>query len=292
MKHKRPLVSIVISNYNGRALLKDCLESLNRLDYPNYEIIVVDAGSTDGSPAMVGKNFPYVKLVKRKNIGIGEALNIGIREAKGEIIVFDLNNDDVVSNDWLTHLVDVLISSEDVGIVCGKRYFGNSSKLDSAGGLWILGLTVARGHGKNDSEKYNVETDVDYVAVPAVKKEVFDKIGMLEERYFIYGEDVDFCLRAKKAGYRIVYVPEAVFWHKRSATVGFRSPKALCYGNRSRIRMIRKHSPNYRKVPLLLLHLTLIPFFYILYYTFLAKGNFIDYLKAELGAIRWGIKSD
>jgi len=90
------LVSIIISNYNGKEHLRECLLSLMRLKYPDYEVLVVDAASTDGSPEMVEREFPNVRLLRKGKIGIGEAINCGIMVAKGDLIVFDLNNDDVV----------------------------------------------------------------------------------------------------------------------------------------------------------------------------------------------------
>lgn len=288
----KPLVSIIISNYNGKELLKECLSSLMGLDYPNFEIIVVDSGSSDGSAEMVEENFPLVNLIRTERIGIGEAANIEISKARGEYIVFDLNNDDVVSKDWLTKLVEVLESSPQIGIVCGKRYLGNSNSiLDSAGGRIVLGVTLAIGHGKEDS-KYNTPNEVDYVAVPMVKRKVFEEVGLVDEEYFIYGEDVDFCLRAKKAGYKIMYVPDAVFWHRRSATIGDKTPRRLYYLSRSRIRIVRKFYPIYKRIPILFLHLTVIPLFYVIFYTYLSKGGLLDFISAQVEAIKWGLSID
>jgi len=282
-----PLASIIISNYNGKDLLRDCLNSLGRLKYPNYEVIVVDSGSTDGAPEMVKNEFPWVKLIRRGKIGIGKAINIGISKSRGDILVFDLNNDDIVSEDWLNPLVKTLLSSPKVGVVCGKRYIADTNGiLDSAGSTIFLGITIGRGHGKKDSAKYNRIQEVDYVAVLATRRDVIERVGLLDEDFYIYGEDVDFCLRARKLGYKIVYVPSSVFYHRRSTTIGEKSPRGLYWTARSRILLILKHYPLHKKIPLLLLHSTFVPFFYILFYTYLFKGGFFSFMKAQFNAIR------
>jgi hypothetical protein len=284
---KRPLASIVISNFNGKDMLRECLNSLMNLNYPRFEVVVVDAGSTDGAPEMVQADFPSVRLVRREKIGIGEALNVGLSQSRGEVIVFDLNNDDAVSPDWLDHLVDALISSPDIGVVCGKRYLADTDKLDSAGSKIVLGVTLGRGHGKPDSGRYDSSVEVDYAPVLATRRDVLERVGPLDESYYIYGEDVDFSLRARKAGYKVVYVPEAIFRHMHSATIGEWTPARLRYLTRSRIRLIVKHYPLYQKLPLLLLHLSVIPVFYVFFYTYLARGRFIEFVKAQLGAFKW-----
>lgn len=287
-----PLVSIIISNYNGKELLRNCLNSLMMLEYPNYEVIVVDCGSTDGSAIMVKKEFPDVRLIKTERIGIGEAINCGISIARGDFLVFDLNNDDIVSKSWLNPLVKVLNSSSDIAIVCGKRLIADSTGiLDSAGGKIILGVTLAIGHRKKYSKKYDIRREVDYVPVLMVKREVINKIGLLDAEYYIYGEDVDFCLRTRKAGFKIIYVPESVFWHQRSATIGEYSPRKLYFLCRNRIRIIIKNFSILKIVPLLVLHTTLIPFFHLIYYTIKSRGNAINYIKALKDAILWNFKN-
>jgi len=174
------LVSIIISNYNGKEHLRECLSSLMRLKYANYEVLVVDAASTDGSPEMVQRAFPEVKLIKKRKIGIGEAINFGIMAAKGDFIAFDLNNDDVVDENWLGSLVEVLDSSQDIGVVCGKRFSYNNKKiLDSAGGKinFFTGETPIIGQNKVNSMEYDVQREVDYFGVILTKRGVLKKVG-------------------------------------------------------------------------------------------------------------------
>lgn len=284
---RRPLVSIVIPNYNGKTDLRNCLESLRKLKCHEKEVIVVDSGSTDGSALMVCEEFPEVKLITTKKIGIGEANNIGITSAKGDFIVFDLNSDDVVDEDWLTQLVKAFESSPGIGVVGGKRLLlGQDGILDSAGARinLLTGTVPAIGRGKKDSQKYSVTKEVDYVAVPMVKREVLDKIGLCDPEYYIYFEETDFCMRARKGGYKVLYVPSAVFWHRRSASIGEQNPRKHYYERRNRIRFMLKNFP----LPLLILpvifHASLMTFLYSLYFLF--KTDF-RYLQSEKKAMLW-----
>ena len=240
------MVSIIISNYNGKEHLRECLSSLMRLKYPNYEVIVVDAGSTDGSGQMAERDFPNVILLKKGRIGIGEAINWGILRSRGEFIVFDLNNDDVVDENWLDPLVETLNSSQEIGIVCGKRYrHGTNKILDCAGGKinFLTGDTPVLGQGRKNSREYDTLKEVDYVPVIMTRREIINKIGLCDPEYFIYFEDTDFCIRAKRVGYKVIYVPSAIFWHKGSMTVGKFSYNNYYYLRRNQIRFVIKNFP-------------------------------------------------
>ena len=241
-----PMVSIVISNYNGEKHLHECLTSLMKLDYPLYEVIVVDAASNDNSIAIIERDFPEVRLVKKAKIGIGEALNYGISTAEGELVVFDLNNDDIVDGKWLIRLVEVLMASPDIGVVCGKRFrYGSNKILDSAGGRlsYLTGNTSSIGENMLDSTSYNVQKEVDWVPVIATRRSILMKVGLCDPSYYIYFEDSDFCLRVKQSGYKIVFVPSAVFWHKGSSTIGQKSRMGFNYYYRNQIRFILKNYP-------------------------------------------------
>jgi GT2 family glycosyltransferase len=241
-----PMASIIISNYNGEKYLHECLSSLKQLDYPLYEVIVVDAASSDNSVAIIERDFPEVCLIKKGRIGIGEALNYGISMAHGEFIVFDLNNDDVVDRNWLARLVKVLVDSPDIGVVCGKRFkYGSNNILDSAGGRvsYLTGNTPVIGGNRLDSALYNVQKEVDWVPVIAAKRAILTKVGLCDPSYYIYFEDSDFCLRVKRSGYKIVFVPSAVFWHKGSSTIGQKSRMGFFYYYRNQTRFILKNYP-------------------------------------------------
>jgi len=243
MDNSAPFVSIIISSYNSKNHLQECLKSLNASDYPYYEIIVVDAGSTDGTPEMVREFFPSVRLITvNKRIGIGEAINIGISEARGDYFIFDLNTDEVVEKSWLRMLVEAFKNSPAyVGIVTGKRLIYATDLIDSAGGKidYITGRIICIGSGRKSSE-YDTPREVDCGFVLAVKKEVVRKIGLCDPDFHIYFEDVDFCIRAKKAGFKIMYIPGARSWHKGAGTIGH-SLRGYYYIRRNTIRFIIKN---------------------------------------------------
>lgn len=246
-----PKVSLIISNFNGKNMLIDCLNSLRALDYPNYEIIVVDAGSTDGTPEMIESKFPEVILVKeKKRIGVGEAINIGIANSKGEIIGFDLNNDEIFSKDWLGILVNEILSTDEKKVVGGTRLIYNSDNIvDSAGVKWsFLGDEMQIGRGKRLSEISLTIQEVDYVGCPIFHVSLLEEmrayvgaLKVLDEKYYFYFEDSDFCERARELGYKIINVYSAISYHRRSATVTSESAKSYYFLKRGKLRFMVKH---------------------------------------------------
>jgi GT2 family glycosyltransferase len=241
----QPLVSIIISNYNAREFLKECIISLKRSSYANFEILVVDAGSTDGSAQMVKKEFPDVKVIQAGRVGIGTAINIGIKEAKGEIIIFDLNSDDIVDENWLLNLVTAIRRHNYDIVACGKRYIYGTKKIDSAGAKInrLTGSFPPIGRGKLDNSKFEVIAEVDYVPVIATSKRVVEEVGLCDNEYEIYFEDTDFCYRAKRKGFKIIYVPTAKFYHRGSATIGKVNQRKVYYMFRNRLYFVIKNFP-------------------------------------------------
>jgi len=237
------LVSIIIVNFNKKELLKQCLDSIkNSTTYPNYEVIVVDNGSSDGSQEMVEKNYRWVKLVKNKeNLGFAKANNIGIREARGDYI-FLLNNDTVIiQRDWLEKMIAVAESDPKIGIV-GCKLVGPGGTIQHVGGWYNVRGT---GHYTKDIDR---TVEVDYVtgAAMLIKREVIEKIGLLDEGYSpLYYEDTDLCARCKRAGYRIVCTPKTVIIHHGSSTAGkwFSSGFRFYVENKNRLRFILLNYP-------------------------------------------------
>lgn len=286
-------------------MLKECLGSLSKLDYPNYEIIVVDAGSTDGSAVMAKRFFPKVVLIEKGRIGIGEAINVGIKRAKGEVIIFDFNTDEIASVDWLRRLVDALKSSWDIGIVGGTRMvYGSDGIIDDAGAkIHFLGHQSKTGHGRKFADYQKHLREVDYLGCIAVKREVIDKVGLLDEAYFIYGEDADFCIRTRKKGYKIVQVPQAITYHKVSATIGSVSPRQIYFLRRAQIRLALKLFPLPKMIITLIWAgflistdaMMLFPLFRKLVsytpYSHLTRIKTLYHVKASLNAFLWNIKN-
>jgi GT2 family glycosyltransferase len=232
-----PTVSIVLINWNGREHLTRCLPSITAQTYRDYEIIVVDNGSTDGSVSYVRDSYPAVRLILNDhNAGFACANNQGISVATGRYVVV-LNNDTWVGPDWLESLVTSAESRPEMGaFACLVKFDDRRDMIDSAG------LTVSvLGHGcqnhLGDAADGIIEAkEVFGVSATAAmfRRELLDDVGLFDEDYFIYYEDVDLAWRARLLGWRSILVPAAVVYHIHSATVGRGSPfkKRLLTRNR------------------------------------------------------------
>lgn len=225
MNNKPPLVTILIVNFNGGKVLLECLKSLKKVIYPNFEVVLVDNGSSDDSVVVVEKykihNTKYkIQLIKSKsNLGFAGGNNLAYEHAKGKYIVL-LNGDTEVEPDWLTELINFIDKTHDGGIFASKvMFFDNKTVFNSAGGLCDLyGFSPLRGTFDKNIGQFDKPDMVFYAHGVAmmIKREVIEKIGFLDEDYFIYHEELDFCWRSWLAGYKTYYVPTAVAYHKLS----------------------------------------------------------------------------
>jgi len=271
-------------------------------DYPSLEVIVVDAGSIDGTPDMVRKEFPEVVLIpKETRIGIGEAINIGLERARGEIMVLDFNSDEIATLTWLRRLVDILHSSPQIGVVGGTRIlYGTNGVIDDAGmKIHFFGHMSKIGRWREHRHYPKQPRNVDYVNCLVVRREVVDKVGPFDETYHIYGEDADYCLRARKYGYRIVQVPDAITYHKVSGSVGGETPRQVYFNRRAEIKVALKLYPLSKMFLALIWMLfrttvdaaMLFPpfakFVSATPYRYLAKRNTLKHLRASLEALGW-----
>lgn len=223
-----PEVSIIIVNFNGLNYLHDCFTSLMEIDYPKEQVeyILIDNGSTDGSVNYIEKRFPNVRiLMNNQNRGFAGANNQGAIMAKGEILAF-LNNDMKVHPLWLKKLVDKLReSSEDLACVSSKILNYEGDKFDFIGGGFTpFGISFQLHFGKSVKEIEFREQDKEKELLfgcggaMAIKKNVFMESGGFDEDFFAYLEDVDLGWRLRLMGYRILYVPESIAFHKHRGT--------------------------------------------------------------------------
>ena len=229
---KEPLVSIIIVNYNGVHHLQDCLKSIQEIDYPNYEVVLVDNASWDDSIQFVRKNFQWVRIISlEKNHGFAEGSNIGASNASGEYIVF-LNNDTKVDKKWLSELVKE-ISRDDSIATCGsKMLFYSGNIVNHAGAsLTLLGNTFDIGFGQKDSEVFDKRGLVGSTCGGSmiIKKNIFELLGGFDPDYFACSEDVDLCLRAWIYGFKNMYVPASIVYHKYGGTLGKRQSEWRIY---------------------------------------------------------------
>ncbi|MHA1377711.1 MAG: glycosyltransferase family 2 protein [Candidatus Helarchaeota archaeon] len=224
---KNPLVSIIIltNPFRPAQLTIDCLKSLENQEYKNFEIIVVDNGSASEEIEKY-KNFlktykiTHFLILNKKNWGYAEGNNIGIRRSKGDIICL-LNNDTECEPNFISECVKALLSRKNYGICCPKIvYYDYPDLIWYAGGKispFLLLTAVQQGVKRPSTEKrYNIFKETDYACGTSIfiKKEVIDKIGLLDKIFFMYYEETDWNCRAKKLKYKIVYVPNTKVYHK------------------------------------------------------------------------------
>lgn len=243
----QPSLSVIILNWNGRPFLEQCLNALAAQDRPAGHVIMADNGSTDGSVAFVRERFPWVTIHENGgNIGFAAGNNSVIRDNKDDIIVL-LNPDVVLSPDCLGELANALADDMRTGIVGCRLWYPGGEVIQHAGG-YITQPQAMPGHhsiGERDEGQHGHPRDVEYVigAAMAVRRTIFDEIGLLDEGYFLYFEDGDLCTRARQVGYRVVYWPAATGIHVESATAVKGSFAYLQRFHCSRWRYLLKHFP-------------------------------------------------
>ncbi|MGH2524060.1 MAG: glycosyltransferase family 2 protein, partial [Anaerolineales bacterium] len=203
-----PLASVVITNWNGCHFLEKCLGSLAAQTYPAVEIILVDNGSTDGSAAWVGEHFPAVRLIANaRNMGFAAANNQGIRVAQGEYVAL-LNNDTWVEPDWLAELVQAIESGPRVGMVASKMVYADQPQVINSTGVCLdrSGVVWDRQTGLPErvSEREPVEIFGPCAGAALYRHALFDDVGVFDENFFAYLEDVDLAWRARWRGWRAI----------------------------------------------------------------------------------------
>lgn len=242
------LISVVIVNYNGRSMLENCLQSVQSQTYRKNEIIVVDNGSYDDSIVFIRKRFPEITIVEMGfNAGFSAANNRGIGLAKGEFI-FLLNNDTVLDACCLQSFISALqILPPTVGMCSGKVLsFYERRIIDNTGHLiYPDGLNRGRGRLEYDQGQYDQSTAVAFPSGCAglYRRTLLNCIGLLDERFFLYGEDADLGFRALLAGWKCAYVPLAVIYHMYSASSGSYSSQKAFFVERNRIWLMWKNFP-------------------------------------------------
>lgn len=277
------LVSVVIPNLNGKRYLHDCLSSLALQTFQDFEVIVVDNGSCDGSINYLRSNFPWVKiLAKKENLGFGAGTNCGIKAARGDLIL-TLNNDTEANRNFIEFLIKPM-SDKSVGMCASKMLFLDG-KINSTGiCISRSGAAWDRGMLESDRGQYDFQEEVFGPCAGAglYRKEMLKEIGLFDEDFFLYMEDVDLAFRGRLAGWKCIYVPNATVYHHHGGTASFGSDLAVYYVNRNVIWYPIKDFPT-------VLLVTSLPFIIgrnlavIPYYIIRGKGKII--LQSKLDAL-------
>lgn len=228
----------VVVNYQRSKDTSECLQSLETAGFKQERIVLIDNNSGDDSAKILAKKFPCLNLIKsQKNLGFAQGNNEGIKLAlkKGATQVLFLNNDAYVEKNFLKNISQALHLENKAAIIGPKIYFAPGyeyhkkySPKDSGKVIWYAGASIDwqnvlgkhRGLDEVDRGQYDSCQKTEFVSgcCMLIKKEVFSKIGFFDPRYFLYLEDMDFCVRAKKAGFGLYYFPQAVVWHKNLGT--------------------------------------------------------------------------
>jgi GT2 family glycosyltransferase len=240
-----PLTSIIIPNWNGVHHLPGCLDALKAQTYGRIEVILVDNGSTDGSQAFVTEHYPEVHLqALERNLGLTGGNNIGFDTASGEILI-SLNNDTEADPHFVEALVTALAEHPEAGMAAAKMLlFDQRHHIHSAGdGYGQDGIPFNRGVWQRDEGQFDEPGWIfgGCGGAVAYRRAMLDDVGMFDESFFMYCEDVDLNWRAQLAGWRCWYTPDAVVFHKLSATGG--GPIASFYTGRNTLWVIAKNYP-------------------------------------------------
>lgn len=225
----KPRVSIIVVNWNGRRHLPECLDSLAAQTFRDFEVVMVDNGSNDGSVSFVEEHYPWVKLVAlTENTGFATGNNRGLEQARGAYLV-TLNNDTRVAPDWLEILVGVADAHPQAGMVgCRICSFSDPDRIDSLGmGICLDGMSRGRYRNRRWSELRL--TQVEKILFPSAcaalyRREMVDETGFFDDEFFAYAEDSDLGLRGRLAGWEALLATGAVVYHKYSQTSGSFSP--------------------------------------------------------------------
>lgn len=251
----QPAVSIIVLNYNGREDTMACLRSLEHLTYSRASVILVDNASADGTAEAVRGTFPNVTVIESGgNLGFTGGNNVAIRYAleHGADYVMLLNNDTIVAPDFLNVMVEVMEQDQTIGVTGPMIYYHNNPEtIWTAGGSidWKHGTTNMIGLNQMDVSQFGLSPmPADFVSGCALlaRRSVWDKVGLLDDTFFMYYEETEWCVRASRAGYKIMVVPMAMIWHKISIEERAASPLTYYYMVRNRLLFLKKTGAGYQ----------------------------------------------
>jgi GT2 family glycosyltransferase len=247
-----PMVYAITLNWNGKDDTLELLDSLRRLDYPNYRIVVVDNGSEDESVAAFRRMFPDVIVLENgRNLGYADGFNVGLEYAyqQGADYFLILNNDTMIDASAMMELVKVAEQDEKIGFVSGKVYWYNDPNTLQTVGRLNDPIILAGNHvGGNevDQGQHDEVRDYDFVddVYLLVRRDVYGQVGGYDPNFFLYYEETDWCARVRRAGFRVVYTPGAKIWHK--GNIGgpstTRSPERHYFMTRNRVIFLARNS--------------------------------------------------
>ena len=279
-------VSVIVVNWNGCELLDGCLSPLFSQTHNNFEIILVDNGSSDGSVEYVKRRFPQATLVELKqNRGFTGGNLAGLEVATGQFVTL-VNNDTRVDEALLEKLLRPMLVDETVGICASKLIIEGTNRIDSVGdGMTTAGVGFNRGHQTKRNGYSSLEPVFAACAAGALyRRKMIDEIGFLDDDFFLYDEDVDLSFRAQLAGWKCVYVPDAIIHHKGNATAVRLSDTHVYYHTRNLEFVWIKNMPT--GLMLRFAHHKVIQEIGSFCYLCLRHGKWRPYLRAKIDAVK------
>ncbi len=247
-----PIVTVVIPHYSGEAILRRCLISLKKTQYPGYSILIVDNGSEDGSVQTVSAKFPDVQIVRSPvNLGFAGGCNLGIHESRSELICL-LNDDAVVTPEWLGPLVTAMASDSKIGAVQPKILsIQKPDQFDYSGGaggeLDVFGYPFARGRLfeslETDRGQYDRPRPIFWAsgAATLIRRSVIERVGLFDSAFFAHMEEIDLDWRMQKGGFQIVSAPRSIVYHQTGGTLHQTSFQKMVLNHRNNLIMLLKN---------------------------------------------------
>ena len=279
-------VSVIIVNWNGRNFLPECLEGLKRQKYESMSIVLVDNGSQDDSVNFVSSNYPDIRIMALPgNKGFSIANNIALKTIQTDYVAL-LNNDAVPHPLWLQSLVKGLGTHPEAGVAASKiLFYDNRNMIDRAGDDYTkAGTALLRGRGMK-ADTYDKEEWVFGACAGAAlyRTSMLRDIGLFDEDFFLLYEDVDLSFRAQLRGYKCLYVPEAIVYHKGSGSIVHDSPTSVYYGHRNLEWVYIQNMPAGLLLRTILPHLV---YDFASFVFFVVKGRGKEYVRAKWDALR------
>lgn len=287
-KSELKTVSIIFPNYNGKKDTLEYLESLKKTTYPKIEVIVIDNASVDGSVEAIKKKYPHVKIIRNKeNLGITIAENQGVRESKGEYLIFTDNDMIVHQPEWVSKLVETAESDEKIGIVVPVRItYSNQDEIQTPGGF----RQSLENYDKFKITKFIYKilgAPISVTGVSLIKREAIEKAGPFDEKMFGEFGDTDMHYRIIKSGYKSIYQSKAKILHKGGSTWVRKGYSRLSQHYKERLRFILKNYDPITRIFTLGISLT---YFTFLIFVYALRRRF-DLSAAIRDAVIWNMKN-
>ena len=282
---ENPLVSIIILNYNAGDLLLNCVDSVFKSTYPNFEVIIVDNLSTDNSHIRCKEKFEKIQLIEnKKNLGYCEGNNVGIKSANGEFILI-LNPDTIVDPDWLNELFRAYHKHGEALYQPKHLSLKEKSTIMSTGNMMnVFGFGYAREKGEKDVNQHNAIEQIGYASGTClfVPSSIFKNVGLLDPFIFLYHDDLDFGWRAAQLGIKSYYVPSSVIYHAESYLLRWNAEKFFWLERNRKYCLLTHYSKEtYAKMRSSLFLVDL-----CVWMVYLSKGFLVAKIKAELDIYR------